>query len=662
MAPLLTAVASAAVAALLPRGADACTAIGVGRDASATGYPMVGHTEDSGPSANDVRLARVPRKRWPAGSKRPLFVINATYPRVVHAATSPDYAPHGNQQESTPLAFIDQVSETYGYWDMDYGVQNEWGVSIGESTCTAKTVGWPADKPYGYNRAGIEDLSKIALERCKTARCAVETMGKIAVELGFYSADSGDPSKPAYSGSAECLVVGDADPGEVWVFDILTGKNNASAIWAAQRIPSNHITAVGNAFSILKMNLSDSENFAYSPGVTKLAEEQGWWSPAEEDSPDMFNFFKAYAYAPSLDPMLPPVQQQKFDNLFGYYSGRRLWRIFSLWSPEEGAKLDPNQPNLPSEPASKLYPMSVPAKGVTLEMVQSTFRDHYEGTPYDLTVGMAAGPYGNPNRGHGPDDVPGQWERAISMYRASWSFVLECKPNKRSVTWFGWDAPHGTAYLPFYGAATQSAPECYHYPGNMAHFSTKMAWWAFNLVNQYQDLNFRLINAEVRQKSKGIEATGKALVAQWDKEASSMSDPLAYLTEKSNTFADEQVAEWWSFAWSLIAKYRGFMIVYNETATGENATGQWYPEWWLRSPEVGYSSWTRHGPYHGTLELASASTLKLAEDSVSPSSWASALVTLVGVGVVAGVSHQLGLRQGRRAGATSLDAYYVAVA
>ena len=25
-------------------------------------------------------------------------------------------------------------------------------------------------------------------------------------------------------------------------------------------------------------------------------------------------------------------------------------------------------------------------------------RDHYEGTAYDLTKGIAAGPYGNPNR------------------------------------------------------------------------------------------------------------------------------------------------------------------------------------------------------------------------------------------------------------------------
>merc|ERR1711937_970268 len=112
---------------------------------------------------------------------------------------------------------------------------------------------------------------------------------------------------------------------------------------------------------------------------------------------------------------------------------------------------------------------------------------------------MAAGPFGNPNRGPAETGVSGQWERAISMYRTAWSFVLEARPNKRSITWFGWDAPHGTAYLPFFGAAAEGAPLSYHtHEGCQSKFSTKVAWWAFNIVNQYTDLNFKVINADVR--------------------------------------------------------------------------------------------------------------------------------------------------------------------
>jgi len=203
-------------------------------------------------------------------------------------------APVGTQQESIPIGQISQVSDTWAYWDTSYGVQNERGLSIGETTCDSKTVGWPVGKPGGYNRVGIEDLSKIALERCETARCAVQTMGSIAVEQGFYSADSGDPQKPAYGGSAEALLIGDAIDGELWIFQVMTGRNNASAIWAAQRVPSDHIAVLANAFTIHKMHLRDADNFLYSPGVTKLAEEMGWWSREEEADPDVFDFYSAY--------------------------------------------------------------------------------------------------------------------------------------------------------------------------------------------------------------------------------------------------------------------------------------------------------------------------------------------------------------------------------
>merc|ERR1719367_1642184 len=560
---------------------------------------MVGHSEDAGPMPNDIRLVRVPRMKWKEGSKRPLYNVNAFYPRIVDAERSPEYAPQEGQKESTALAYIPQVEETYAYWDTIYAVQNEKGLSIGETTCTAMTAGWPADVPWGYNRAGIEELTKIALERCDTGRCAVQTMGDIAVELGFFSADSGDPAKPAYSDSSECLTLADAT-GEVWNFNVMTGKNNASAIWAAQRMPHDHVMAVANSFTIRKMNLSDHDNFVYSPGVTKLAEEMGWWSPELESSRDIFDFFYAYGYTAGKDVQPPNLAQ-----VLEFYSGRRMWRIFSLLSPEEGAKLDPNKGNLPH--TKDPYPASVraPKGSVTVEMVTNAYRDHYEGTVYDLTVGMAAGPFGNPNRGPVPLGVVGQWERAISMYRTSWSFVNVAKPHGRSVVWFGYDAPHGTAYLPFFGAATQGAPESYHsHKGCMSKFSFDVAWWPFNLVNQYQGLNFKLINAEVREKAAKVEAKGRKLLKAWEEQASFFAEEsteaaLEMLTSRSNAFAEAIVKEWCEFVFHLFTKYRGYVITYNESAKGEDAKGQAYPAWWLDSPDVGYTLWARQGPFHG---------------------------------------------------------------
>merc|ERR1712045_293132 len=96
-------------------------------------------------------------------------------------------------------------------------------------------------------------------------------------------------------------------------------------------------------------------------------------------------------------------------------------------------------------------------------------------------------------------------------------------------------------------------------------FSTNVAWWAFNLVNQYQDLNFKLINAEVRTKASQVEAKGQQLVVEWEREADAIAESsptaaLEMLTRRSNAFAEDVVADWWQFAWSLFAKYRGSRV------------------------------------------------------------------------------------------------------
>lgn len=72
-------------------------------------------------------------------------------------------------------------------------------------------------------------------------------------------------------------------------------------------------------------------------------------------------------------------------------------------------------------------------------------RDHYENTPYDLTKGLASGPFGTPNRyspGAGEQEVQGNWERGISIPRTSDSFVVQLRQGEGagagdSVLWWG---------------------------------------------------------------------------------------------------------------------------------------------------------------------------------------------------------------------------------
>ena len=115
---------------------------------------------------------------------------------------------------------------------------NEHQVAIGESTCASKL--WAAPTTAG-GKAIIEarELSRIALERCKTAREAVLLMGELAVKYGFYAADwsGGDDSKGE---GGEALTV--VDPEEAWVFHVLSDDTGTSAVWAAQRVPDDHVS------------------------------------------------------------------------------------------------------------------------------------------------------------------------------------------------------------------------------------------------------------------------------------------------------------------------------------------------------------------------------------------------------------------------------------
>merc|ERR1719410_589720 len=99
------------VASILASSCLACTIVAVGKDASATGHPIVSHTDDSGPETTDFRWIRVPRKTWPEGSVRHLYNWANCYPRIVDASLSPEYAPVNGQRQSMPIGQIPQIHE-----------------------------------------------------------------------------------------------------------------------------------------------------------------------------------------------------------------------------------------------------------------------------------------------------------------------------------------------------------------------------------------------------------------------------------------------------------------------------------------------------------------------------------------------------------------------
>lgn len=117
---------------------------------------------------------------------------------------------------------------------------NEHQVAIGESTCASKL--WAAPTIAG-GKASIEarEMSMIALERGRTAREAIQIMGQMAETYGFYAADwsGGDMSKGE---GGEGLTV--IDKTEAWVFHVTADDSGTSAVWVAQRVPADHVSAL----------------------------------------------------------------------------------------------------------------------------------------------------------------------------------------------------------------------------------------------------------------------------------------------------------------------------------------------------------------------------------------------------------------------------------
>ena len=189
------------VSVLVP--AYACTTIGVGRKATKNGATYVTHSDGKtatshrtfpsfltpkpcfiiadGGRGSDPRVAFVPGKKFPKGSKRPIYPDLEDYPRFVGFGRGKTYWPKTkNVTQTKPIGYIPQVEQTYAYLEANYGVQNEHQLSIGESTCSAVFKAFAIGTPGGKALFCINQLSYIAMERCKTARCAVMLMGQLA--------------------------------------------------------------------------------------------------------------------------------------------------------------------------------------------------------------------------------------------------------------------------------------------------------------------------------------------------------------------------------------------------------------------------------------------------------------------------------------------------
>lgn len=149
----------------------------------------------------------------------------------------------------------------------------------------------------------------------------------------------------------------------------------------------------------------------------------------------------------------------------GWYSTHRVWRVFNLAAPSIKLEI------YTRDAYAQEYPFSVKVDHIlSPKDIIDMNSDHYEGTPLDLTQGLASGPYGDPARFDIAavdnmtlnDVLQGSYERAISMFRTSYSFVAIARnvPNILSLVWLGQYQPSCSSFIPIY-VSVDKLPETF---------------------------------------------------------------------------------------------------------------------------------------------------------------------------------------------------------
>ncbi|MBM4396775.1 MAG: C69 family dipeptidase [Deltaproteobacteria bacterium] len=499
MRPLAAILALPLALALVPREAPACTNFVVTRGASTDGSVMITYSADSHGLYGE--LYYTPPGVHPEGSTIEVFEW--------------DTGRH--------LGRIPQAARTYAV----VGNMNEHQVSIGETTFGGRKELLDAEGTVDYG-----SLMYLALQRSRTAREAVDTIGALAEAHG-------------YASEGETFSI--ADPREAWLMEMVgKGPKGKGAVWVALRVPDGHVTAHANASRIRKFPLRDPKICVYSKDVIGFAREKKWFDGKDED----FSFADAY------NPASFGAQR---------FCEARVWAFYRRVS---AAFRDPTPYVRGVEGAEPLPLWIKPDKPLSARDVAELMRDHFEGTEFDLGKGVGAGPYGLPYRWR-----PLTWEhegakylneRATSTQQTGFSFVAQMRPSLPDpiggVLWFGVDDTFLTVYVPMY-AGIREAPYNFRVgTGDFRHFTWDSAWWVFNVVANWTYARWSDIVGDVRSVQRELEGEHHALLADADATAvklwaASPEQARAFLTDFSARRAAKTVERWRKLSQDLFVKY-----------------------------------------------------------------------------------------------------------
>ncbi len=450
------------------------------------------------------------------------------------------------------LGEIDQVERTYSV----VGNMNEHQLAISETTFGGRRE--------LRNKKGIIDygsLIYITLQRAKTAREAIKTMGQLVEKYGYYS-------------SGESFSI--ADKNEVWIMEMIGKGEEKGAVWVARRVPEGYICAHANQARIRtfpqyknKKKVKKPDCY-YSDDVISFARKKGYFKGEDKD----FSFTDAYA------PLSFGSQR---------FCEARVWSFFNRIAPSMKKHVEYAKGVEGAEP----MPLWIkPENGkVSARDLMEYMRDHYEGTELDMTKDLGAGPYKLPYRWR-----PLTWkagenkyfnERATATQQTAFSFVAQLRSNLPDtiggVLWFGVDDAASSVYVPMYGSMSKAPYNFRVGTGSFEQFTWDSAFWVFNFVANYTYSRYSDMIQDVQLVQRELE--GNFLAKQAETEAAALklyrqSPELAreYLTKYSCEMAAYTVKRWKKLGEHLIFKYLDGNVK-NEKG---KVTHPGYPEEWRK--------------------------------------------------------------------------------
>ncbi|MBR3303178.1 MAG: C69 family dipeptidase [Bacteroidales bacterium] len=513
-----------------PNRTEACTNLIVGKKASTDGSVMCTYNCDA------------------FGYVSPLtYLVPGQHPagEMINVARMWPGAPYTEK-------LIRQAPYTYGV----VGLMNENQVTIVETT-------WGGRKEL-VNREGYLDyftLMELTLQRCTTARHAIEIMHQLVQEYG-------------YNSTGESFAI--CDKEEAWIMELIgKGEGRKGGVWVALKLPDDCITAYANSSRIQQFpqakKIDNKLGFyvidgvcMYSADVISFAREMGYYNGADKD----FSYREAYG----------PMDFGKIR-----FCEARVWSFFRRHTDK--AEMDKYLPfiNGNMNVIDHLPLWIKPDKPLSVRDLMEDMRDHYEGTALDMTADLSAGPWGSPYRNQptrfvSADSTAMFRERPIGCQQSGMTMVCQMRswlPDAvGGVTYFNMDDATMVAYVPVYCGINRVPEPFRRENNNIREFSTKSAFWMNNFVANMVYPRWSAMFPDLRDAQKELEDYYAQDQKEVEQQAVKMtaSERANFLTRKTEGYTDKMMTRWDKLAKFLIVKHNDQIMLPSEN--GEFVRGR----------------------------------------------------------------------------------------